>query len=336
VQIWYPAEKSSNRWARYREPRETNLASSYQTEIATNSRWNAPVAAHGAPFPVILFNHGWGSRRTNDTFLTEELASQGYVVASIDHTYNASLVAFPDGRQARSDASDLVGNPETGTPEAVRAVWNTELAKQTADERFVLDRLQAMSREPGSMWFGRMNTQLTGAMGHSFGGAAATNLCAVDPRVHAAINMDGWFFGAIQARGANQPLLFMDTSFDANGWPPDPAAKVSTELDKEDAADLANSLHRFGGYVVTLRGVFHEDFTDQGLVSPLRKYSHSGFVPAPEVEAIVRAYVVAFFAKTLRGQDPAILRERSGPFPEATLASWPGGTPVAQGGSTVR
>jgi len=154
--------------------------------------------------------------------------------------------------------------------------------------------------------------------------------------------MDGWFFGAIQARGANQPLMFMDTSFDANGWPPDPSAKVSTELDKEDAADLANSLRRFGGFVVTLRKVFHEDFTDQGLVSPLRRYSHSGLVPAPEVEAIVRAYVDAFFARTLRGQDPVILRERSGPFPEATLESWPGAgrgdgdTGVAQAGSAAR
>jgi predicted dienelactone hydrolase len=97
VQLWYPAGPSSNRFAPYREPRETNLFSSYESVIHTNSRLDAPVADATAPFPVILFNHGWGGRRTYDTFLTEELASHGYFVASIDHTYNARQVAFPDG-----------------------------------------------------------------------------------------------------------------------------------------------------------------------------------------------------------------------------------------------
>ena len=86
VQLWYPALPSHNRLARYRELRETNTISSYQSVLLTNSRLNAQVTQAGTPFPVILFNHAWRGRRTNDTFLTEELASHGYVVASIDHT----------------------------------------------------------------------------------------------------------------------------------------------------------------------------------------------------------------------------------------------------------
>jgi len=338
VQIWYPAAPSSNRWAKYREPRETNLLSSYQTVIATDSRLNAPVADAGTPFPVILFNHGWGSRRTNDTFLTEELASHGYVVASIDHTYNASLVAFPDGRQVRSNASGLIGDAEDGTPAEVRAVWNKELAKQASDERFVLDSLAAMSQETGSMWHGRLNTNLAGAIGHSFGGAASTEVCALDRRVRGSVNMDGWFFGAIQARGPNQPLMYLNTSGDALGKPSNPAAKVSAALNTQDGIDLQNSLRRFGGYVLTLRGAEHVDFTDQGLVSPLRSVSHAGTISAAEAEAIVRAYVVAFFDKTLRGQDPEILRAPASPFPDATLASWTGseGESNRSGGTAPR
>jgi dienelactone hydrolase len=324
VQVWYPAAASSNRWARYREPRETNLLSSYQTAIATDSRLNAPVADAGAPFPVIVFNHGWGSRRTNDTFLTEELASHGYVVASIDHTYNASLVAFPDGRQVRSNASGLIGDAEGSTPDEVRAVWNKELAKQEADERFVLDRLAAMSRDAGSPWHGRLNTNLAGAIGHSFGGAASTDFCALDPRVRGSVNMDGWFFGAIEARGPNQPLMYLNTSGDEIGQPSNPAAKVSAALNTQDGIDLLHSLRSYGGYVVTLKGAEHVDFTDQGLVSPLRSVSHAGTISASEAEAIVRAYVVAFFDKTLRGQDPKILRDPASPFPDATFETWTG------------
>jgi predicted dienelactone hydrolase len=323
VQLWYPAEPGGGRLARYREPGETNFSSSYQTVLATNSRLNAPVAAAGAPFPVILFNHGWGSRRTNDTFLTEELASHGYVVASIDHTYNASVVAFPDGRQVRGNGSYLIGNPEGSTPDQVRAVWNKELAKQSADEEFVLDQLEAMNAKAGTPWYGRLNTRLAGAMGHSFGGSAATEICAQDARVRGSINMDGWFFGAIQARKANQDLMFMDTSGDHAGGVPDPSAPVSAALDASDYADLANSMRRYGGYIVTFDGAEHEDFTDQGLVSPLRRFSHAGTIPAPEMEKAVRAYVLAFFDKAMRGQDSSILHAGAQPFKQVSLTVFP-------------
>jgi dienelactone hydrolase len=333
VQIWYPAGASSNRWARYREPRETNLRSSYQSKIATNSRLDAPVASAGAPFPVILFNHGWGSRRTNDTFLTEELASHGYVVASIDHTYNASVVAFPDGRVMYNDSSDLIGDPDSSTAEQVKAVWNKELAKQTADERFVLDRLEEMNLASGTVWSGRLNTHDAGAIGHSFGGSAATELCAVDSRVRGAINMDGWFFGAIEARGPHQALLYLDSSEDYFGAPTHPGEGVAEALNASDSADLAASLRKYGGFVLTLKGIEHEDFTDQPLVSPLRRFSHTGDIPARELESIVRTYVLAFFEETLRGKETEALHSRTPLFPEATLESWPADTTAAASGS---
>ena len=324
VQLWYPASASSNRWARYREPKETNLTSSYQSEIATNSRLDAPVASSGAPFPVIVFNHGWGSRRTNDTFLTEELASHGYVVASIDHTYNAKLVAFPDGRQIHGKSGSDVENPDGSTPERVKAVWNRELVKQTADERFVLDRLEAMSLASGTRWYGRLNARLAGAIGHSFGGSAAVNLCAVDSRVHGAINMDGWFFQAIEARGPNQPLLFIDTSADYMGLPPNPHGGVGDALNFSDSAELAASLRRYGGRVLTLQGAEHDDFTDQPLVSPFQRFSHRGAIPASELETILRTYVLAFFDEALRGREPEVFHSKAALYPEATLESWSG------------
>ncbi|MGD0939054.1 MAG: hypothetical protein ABR905_05020 [Terracidiphilus sp.] len=322
VQLWYPAQPSHNRFARYREPRETNALSSYQSMIRTNSRLDAPVALAGAPFPVVLFNHGWGGRRTNDTFLTEELASRGYIVASIDNTYNASQVAFPDGRVVFGIASNVVNDPDSHTVEEVKAVWDKELAKSVADQRFVLDRLESMNRSTGSPWFGRLDTHNVGAAGHSFGGAAATAICAEDRRVHAAINMDGWFFGAIHERGANQPLLVMDSTAEETGVTPDSHKTVDATLDDTDFADVESSLHTFGGYLLLVKGAAHDDFTDQPLTSPLRSLSYRGAIPTKEIQSIVRSYVVAFFGKTLRGEDPAILRSRTGPYAEASLESW--------------
>lgn len=323
VQLWYPAQPSRNPLARYREPKETQPSSLYQSLIMTNSRLNAPVSGDGAPFPVILFNHGWHGRRTNDTFLTEELASHGYVVASIDHTYNASLVAFPDGRVVRTTAASDVDFPDISTEERVKAAWSRELAKQTADQEFVLDKLAAMNREAGGDWFGRLNTDTAGAIGHSFGGAAATEFCAKDSRVRGSVNMDGWFFEAIQVRGANQPLLYLDTATADPASIPHSPKSVAAALDVSDFADLKTSLSKFGGYRVSMNGAAHQDFTDQPLVSPLRLVSHRGALQTDELEKATRAYVLAFFDRTIRGKDSALLHAGSTPYAGVTLEVWP-------------
>jgi predicted dienelactone hydrolase len=317
VQLWYPSEPSNKQFALYRDRRETHLLSSYQSLILTNSRLNSVIASSGAPFPVILFNHAWGGRRTNYTFLIEELASHGFVVASIDDTYNAAMVAFPDGRVVEGHPAADIGAPDSSTADRVKAIWDKELVKTGADQQFVLDQLDAMNRSAGTQWFGRLNTSMAGAIGHSFGGAASTLACAEDPRIHAAVNMDGWFFAAIQARGPNQALLDIN-AIDPKARP-DLNAPVDTFLDETDGADVQASMRRFGGYFLTVTGATHEDFTDQPLVSPLRSLSHSGSIPARQIQNIVRAYVVAFFDKTLRGEDPAILHSQSHPFVQASL-----------------
>jgi predicted dienelactone hydrolase len=322
VQLWYPAQASHNRFARYREPRETSLLSSYQSVLATHSRLDAPIASDAGSFPIVLFNHGWRGIRTNDTFLAEELASHGYVVASIDHTYNARLVAFPDGRVVHANAPYDIDDPEISTPEQVRAKWDKELSKWVADQRFVLDRLEDMNRAVGTPWYGRLNTNVAAAIGHSFGGAAATAVCANDRRVRSSVNMDGWFFGAIRERGPNQPLLFMESYSESVGAPPN-ANGTGAVLDATDAADMQASLRRFGGDLLVIKGIGHEDFTDQPLVSPLRMVSHRGTLPARRIHTIVRSYVVAFFDKTLRGDDPVILHAYSRPYVEARLEEWP-------------
>jgi dienelactone hydrolase len=336
VQIWYPALASQNPFARYREPRETDLLSSYQSDILTNSRLNAPVAIQGAPFPVILFNPAWRGRRTNDTFLTEELASQGYIVVSIDHTYNARLVAFPDGRVEHGNASIEIDDPESSTPQRVRAIWNKELKKWVADERFVIDSLETMNTTAGSPWFGRMNTGNVGAIGHSFGGAAATAVCAEDHRVRASVNMDGWFFDAIRMRGPQQPLLIMVASTGEADVIPDSDGNVEAALDARDISDVKTSLNSFGGYLLTVKGASHEDFTDQPLVSPLPMLSHRGTISAVRIQKIVRSYVTAFFDKSLRSEDTVLLRNDYRAYNEVSLNTWrtnqSGGLPISGSG----
>jgi hypothetical protein len=57
---------------------------------------NAPFI-EGERFPLILFNHGLGSFIEAHTFLYIELASHGYIVASLGHPYEGMITELDDG-----------------------------------------------------------------------------------------------------------------------------------------------------------------------------------------------------------------------------------------------
>lgn len=327
VQLWYPADPSNNHLAAYETTSETILATSYRSVLWTNSREDAPVASQGGPFPVLLFNHGWAGRRTQDTFLTEDLASHGYVVASIDHTYNSSRVALPGDRIVEDiNGGDALDTSLHSASEIIDT-WNKELNKWVADEVFVLSTLQNENLDQKSPWYGRLETQRAGALGHSFGGAAAIQVCSVDARIQSAINMDGWTFGDLRQRAANQPTMFL-YGLGSGAPPPDPAtlgtaARAEAELDATDRNVVDTSLRQFGGYKVSISNTSHMDFTDHPLVSPWRRWTQPSHISPGRIETIVRAYALAFFDQTIRERKPTLLESgTSSPFREVKIEHW--------------
>lgn len=96
VQIWYPARTSSNgkyqtlfhEAYRYGPIDELSLVFGYLRNVPTSSVIDAEVSSDG-PFPVILFNHGLYLPADSNVLLMEHLASHGYVVASVSHTYES-------------------------------------------------------------------------------------------------------------------------------------------------------------------------------------------------------------------------------------------------------
>jgi hypothetical protein len=105
VRFWYPASPDSGcKAAEYTSPKVWSYFSELTglplPQVATNSCLDAPVS--NVAHPVVVFTHGYIGTFTDYTFLFEDLASRGYVVASIDHTFEATAVEFPDGRLAKS------------------------------------------------------------------------------------------------------------------------------------------------------------------------------------------------------------------------------------------
>ncbi|MBQ4225150.1 MAG: hypothetical protein II664_02425, partial [Oscillospiraceae bacterium] len=71
----------------------------------------------GKRFPLIIYNHGYMSCIEANTFLCTELASQGYVIASIEHPFESILTEYPDGSSVtfiKSLTSRLYDNDTAG------------------------------------------------------------------------------------------------------------------------------------------------------------------------------------------------------------------------------
>jgi dienelactone hydrolase len=309
VQLWYPAaDHSHGSRAHYVRPREISLIKSYMAGIRTNAWQDAPILSGGQTFPVILYGHSWGSRRGVDTFLCEDLASHGFVVAAIDHPYNSARIELADGRVLRSDRAEELNNLEGSTALRVEQIWNDELARWVADQRFVLNGLERSELAP-SLDFTR-----AGAFGHSFGGAAALAMLgdsAPGPKVQAAVNLDGWVFAGLERR-TTQPILIV---YEADPGPEFFAHEkgVMGVLDRADIAAVDRSLEEFGGVEAYVAGTSHLDFTDQTLVSPFQRITYTGPIRGERIRLITRQLVLAFFERSLRGSGAPLPQ-----FPEVT------------------
>jgi len=99
VRFWYPAALGQTvcKPAEYTPPAVWSYFSQLMglplPAVTTNSCKDAPIT--DGVHPVVVFTHGYTGTFTDYTFIFEELASRGYVVASVDHTYEATALSFP-------------------------------------------------------------------------------------------------------------------------------------------------------------------------------------------------------------------------------------------------
>jgi dienelactone hydrolase len=334
VQVWYPAEPVRARREVYRRRRETTLKSSYQSVLRTQSLRNAPISGADAPHPLLIFSPAWTGQRTQSTFLMQELASHGFVVASIDHTCYSGLVAFPDGRVLDGHMAPALGDfTRLSIEEGI------ELADQfvlilAEDISFVLDEMTALNESLEGDWRGRLDLSRIGVLGHSLGGAAAAEACRLDSRIHAALNLDGWTFGQVLRQGLAKPwMVVYGKGVDVE--PRDLAAQSEGiqrywQMNRENYAIVEAALQRDGGYLLTIRGASHWNFSDRALYSPIRKQTQAGTIRPELAHQIIADVTRAFFREQLNGEAgmvAAVVRK----YPEASVPVSPSGVMQVRG-----
>lgn len=165
--------------------------------VVSHAVTDAPCARDQAPYPVVLYSHGFTGDRGAVSEKGPYFASHGYIVVAVDH-YDASGSVFPDGAYHITDAPVL---DEAG------------LRERVADQLFVLAELDRWNRED-SVFAGRLNLRAVAAIGFSFGGVTSAELARIEARCKAAVLFDPlpWFPNPLSVTGVQKPLLQINAS----------------------------------------------------------------------------------------------------------------------------
>ena len=302
VRFWYPASlaqgcqaaeyTSAGVWSYFSELKGVALP-----HVATNSCWNAPMAS--GPHPVVVFTHGYTGTFTDYTFLFEDLASRGYVVASVDHTYEATAVEFPDGRMVKSVLGSYLAKGAKMDEQTVTFAVLVRLG----DLKFVVDELERLNAGSNNPFAGKLDMSRVALVGHSVGGLTALLGVEEEPRFRAGVTLDGVLPDFVPV-GTQTPMLVLTAGND--GW-------------GESDCRLWNGLSG-PRMAVNLKGAEHVTPSDAVW---LAKYAiKTGSMGPQKTIAAVRSYIAAFLDANLKGQPAAgRLKGLSREYPDVVVTT---------------
>jgi hypothetical protein len=283
--------------------------------VTSNAIPSAPVADDEPSYPVLVFLEGSTGFRQHNTFQVEELVSHGYIVAAIDQPYTAGYVEFPYGRRVAGLPFDEVleplirqsDSPVERAPRLNGRAFEDGIVPYLAqDASFTLDRLAALNRaDPDGILTGRLDLQHAGTFGVSLGGMVVGEACRLETGLRACLVMDAPMTTGVVRSGLQQPTMWITRPAESmrlerrttGGYP-------EADIDHHQTTMRAVFESLPGdGYFVRVPGMFHLNFTDGPLLSPLApRLGLSGQIGAQRAHNIINAYSLAFFDRHLKGQ----------------------------------
>ncbi|MFC4562222.1 alpha/beta hydrolase family protein [Nocardiopsis mangrovi] len=310
VTVWYPARATAGERAAYMTAAESatvitrtgvDLPAGTFATMATHAFTDAPVRRTPAGSPLVVLSPGAGFGRMWLTAMAEDLASNGFIVAGVDHAYEANGVEFPGGR--------LLDCAACGQDR-----WAEATVNRAADIGHLLDEL---GRADGP-WRGarEIDAGRIGVAGHSAGGSAAAEVLRTDDRVDAGLNLDGPYFAPALEEGVDRPLGLVTSDL-----PSGPPFHASQE----------RMWPRLTGWRqwLLLAGSGHSSATDQGLlidrlgvrdqVAPDLLENQFGTLPTDRGLDIHRDYATGFFAHHLKGREQAVVTDPAAVHPELAV-----------------
>ncbi|PBC70580.1 platelet-activating factor acetylhydrolase isoform II [Streptomyces sp. TLI_235] len=245
--------------------------------------------------PLVVLSAASENPRMMLTSLATDLASHGYVVALVGHTYEDSGETLANGQTPPCAICD---HPET-------IDFDAEAVSRGRDVSFVIDQLT----HGNTAWrlAHLIDKHEIGMAGHSLGGAAAAATMIADPRVRAGVDMDGTFHPVPMPGQINRPFLMLDS----DGHTPGSGDSI-----------VGRAWAALGGYKkwLTVAGADHFSFSDLDVLQEQAGFPTGPLSPERGV-VITREYVTAFFDQTLKGIHSPLLDGPSPNNPEVAFQS---------------
>ena len=300
-----------------------------------------PVTQEGSEeqFPLVVFSHGAFGYYQSNTSTYMELASNGYVVAALDHPHHAFFTEDTDGKMVIVDqaflneALELSGEgSEDDNNEETLAIYRRWMELRTADMNLAVDALIKAGRdgELDESWFLPDNdsavildvlrmadTSKIGLMGHSMGGATSVALGRERNDIAAVIDIDGTmlseYTGITDGKFTVNEESYRVPVLEFVNW--EQATELAEHIEEyraESGAYPNDELirHAVSGFTTTIKGTMHMDFTDLPLLSPmLGNLLGSGERDTAEVMTIVNSKVLEFYDCYLKGEGVFTVQE---------------------------
>ncbi|GAA4451123.1 hypothetical protein GCM10023189_12690 [Nibrella saemangeumensis] len=188
VEVWYPARIPQGQAELTQYEQVMGLANNPQRPVvpytfAGRALRDAGPDVQSGPFPLVIVSHGYPGSRYLMTYLTENLASKGYVVVAIDHTESTY-------RDVASFSSTLLNRP--------------------LDDLFVLNEMARLSAK-GSPSFlaGLCDASRTALIGYSMGGYGVLNVggAGYSPQAVSLFKQLAGGSDTLRLRAAGSPAL---------------------------------------------------------------------------------------------------------------------------------
>ena len=260
----------------------------------------APVRRCGGRLPVVVFSHEAHDQRAGTTIVVQELASHGYLVVTVAHTYDV-FVEFPDGRRLAPLDDVILGARDFAL-----------------DIPYVLDCIGRLAAghnpdadgKPLPIGLaGAPDPRRIGMFGASKGGTATALFMGMDTRVRAGLSLDGPMEPPITT-DLDRPFMLMTADY-TRATPP-----------------VAQLWSHLTGWKLNVQadGAVHNAYDDYQVLLPqiaaaigvsdevLRTWI--GTLNPDRAVRIQQAYPLAFFDLHLRHQRQRLLEGPCPAFPE--------------------
>jgi predicted dienelactone hydrolase len=310
VTFWYPAESRAGVFPDAYVDRKITLVPNFDrnqpsfwsspgiiTQFVSHALAGLPLATNETSYPVVVYSHGHGSHRQNNTGLAEELASRGFVVVAMDH----------DDAFASAQSEDKPVLPARSPVDAtecpiVATAYASIVDNRIKDCLFVMDELSRLNMND-ALLEGRLDLQRLGAVGFSFGGITVAELGRIDPRCKAVLLLDAG------------PTLILSTNLTEGGLQK-PFLSISSAMDRPNCPAwgewLASSKALFvkathDAFWCQLQNSSHASFGDKGSLINDPSGAGNPTAASKAQNQSVRACALSFFNKYLKGEDDHLL-----------------------------